>query len=80
MRSENQRIVIPRDLTNFTSAGVLDPNQSQATALLSGPPLPLEEWVCIEDWYSDKEQSSTIETVRIGREVQQSPAASRSVY
>ena len=30
--SRNRKLVIPRDLTNFVSAGVLDPNRSQATA------------------------------------------------
>ena len=30
LHSRNQKLVIPRDLTNFISAGVLDPNTSQA--------------------------------------------------
>ena len=32
LHSRNQKIVIPWDLTNFISAGVLDPNTSQAAA------------------------------------------------
>ena len=30
MHSRNQKIVVPRVLTNFTSVGALDPNKSQA--------------------------------------------------
>ena len=51
-------MVFPLGLTNFVSASVLDPNLSEATAqaaLLSGPPLPSEEWVDVEDWYLDEE-------------------------
>ena len=53
-------MAIHRDLTNFTSAGTLDLNSSQATAQQAScqtSPLPTEEWVCIEDYYSDNEQS-----------------------
>ena len=74
--------MIPRVLTNFVSAGVLDPNRSQLAtqqALCQNPPLPTEEWVCIKDYYSDEEQSDTVEAVRTDREVQFSPATSRSV-
>ena len=76
MRSKNWRIIIPRDLTNFTNAGTLDPNESEATAqaaLLSGPPLPPEELVCFEDWYSDEEQSDAVEAIQTSREVLSSP-------
>ena len=48
------------------------------TALLTGPPLPPEEWVCVEDWYSDEEQS-VLDTVRTDREVQPDSVASLSV-
>ena len=80
-RTKNWKLVVPSDLTNFTNAGVLDPNQSQATAqaaLLPSPPLPTEEWVCVEDYYPDDEQSVS-ETVWTSREVQPDSAASRSV-
>ena len=78
-RTKNRKLVIPRDLTNFISTGVLNPNQSQATAqatLLPNPPLSTEKWVCVEDYYSDVEQSGAVEIVRTSREVQPSPAAS----
>ena len=81
-RMKNWKLVIPLDLTNFTSAGVLNPNQSQATAqaaLLPSPPLPTKEWVCFEDYYSDEEQSVS-ETVRTSREVQPDSIASQSVF
>ena len=32
LHSRNRKLVIPQDLTNFVSAGVLDPNTSQASA------------------------------------------------
>ena len=50
---KNQKMVIPRDPTNFTSAGTLGSIDGQAA-------VPTEEWVCIEDYYSDKEQSGVI--------------------
>ena len=31
-RSKNRKLIIPRDLTNFVSAGILDPNKSQTLA------------------------------------------------
>ena len=65
-------LVIPRDLTNFVSAGVLDANTSQAAAqqtLCQVLPLPTEEWVCIEDYYSDEEQPGTVVPVQTSREV-----------
>ena len=71
LRSKNRKLIVPLDLTYFTSAGIFDSNQSQASAqpaLLQSPPLPAEEWVCIEDYYSDVEQSD-IEIVRTSREV-----------
>ena len=77
LRSRNRKIVIPRDLTNFTSAGVLNPNKSQAAthqALCQSPPLPTEEWVCIEEYYSDEEESEA-QAVWTDREVQAHPAA-----
>ena len=80
-RTRNRKLVLPWGLTNFTSAGVFDPNQSQVAvqaALLSGPPLPLEEWVSIEDWYSDEEQSVS-DSARTDGEAQPDSAASRSV-
>ena len=55
--------MIPRDLTNFVNAGIIDPNTSPATAQpapCQSPPLLTEEWVCIEDYYSDEEQSGTV--------------------
>ena len=60
---KNRKLVIPQDLTNFVSAGVLDPNTSPASAQpvpCQSLPLLTEEWVCIEDYYSDEEQSDTI--------------------
>ena len=57
-RKRNRKMIIPLGLANFVSAGILDPNLSEATTqatLLSGPPMPLEEWVNIEEWYSDEE-------------------------
>ena len=54
LHSKNRKIAIPQDLTNFTNAGALDPNKSQAAAqqaLCQNPPLPTKEWVCIEDYY-----------------------------
>ena len=45
---KNQRMVVPKDLTNFTSAGTLGSIDGQAT-------VSTEEWVCIEDYYSDEE-------------------------
>ena len=64
LHSRNRKLVIPQDLTNFVSAGVLDPDTSPASAQpvpCQSPPLPTEEWVCIKDYYSDEEQSSTME-------------------
>ena len=49
-RSKNQKLIIPRDLTNFISVGTLDPNKSQTSAqsgLHQTSPLPTEEWVCV---------------------------------
>ena len=74
--------MIPRDLTIFVSAGVLDPNTSPASAQpvpCQSPPLPTEEWVCIEDYYSDEELSGTMEAARVSRELQSNRATSRSV-
>ena len=81
MRLKNRKLIVPRDLTNFTNVGILDPNQSQASAqpaLLQSPPLPVKKWVYIEDYYSDEEQSDT-KTVQTSREVQAYSAVSRSV-
>ena len=51
-------MAIPQDLTNFTSASILDLSSSEAPtqqALCPSSPLLEEEWVCIEDYYSDEE-------------------------
>ena len=43
---KNQKLMIPQDLTNFVSAGVLDPNTSPVAAQqvpCQNPPLPTEE-------------------------------------
>ena len=62
-RLKNRMLVIPRDLTYFVSASVLDPNTSPASAHpvpCQSPPLSTKEWVCIEDCFSDEEQSDTV--------------------
>ena len=40
LHSRRQKLVIPRDLTKFVSAGILDPNTSPATA----QPAPLNRF------------------------------------
>ena len=58
MQPKNRRMAIPRDLTNFTSVGTLDSSNSEAAAQqvsCSSSPLPMEDWVYIEDYYSDEE-------------------------
>ena len=56
---KDQEPAIPRDLTNFTSARVLGSTDDQVT-------VPTEDWVCIEDYYSDEEQSGAVEAVPTG--------------
>ena len=74
-------MIIPLDLSNFVNAGILDPNLNEAAAqaaLHSSSPLPSEEWVNVEDWYSDEEQSET-DAVQTNKEIQLDPPVSRSV-
>ena len=76
-RGKDRRMIIPLGLSNFVSVGILDPNLNEATAqaaLHSGSPLPSEEWVSVEDWYSDEEQSET-DTVQISKDAQPDPPA-----
>ena len=63
-------MIIPLGLSNFVSAGILDPNLNEATtqaAMHSGSPLSLEEWVSVEDRYSDEEQLET-DTVQTNKD------------
>ena len=72
LHSRNRKLVVPRDLTNFVSAGVLDPNTSLAAAQLvtcQSPPLSIVEWVCVEDYYLDEEQPGTMEAAWTSRAV-----------
>ena len=74
-------MAFPRDLTNFVNAGTLN-SSSRAPAqqmARQSSPQPTEEWVCIEDYYSDEEQSGVVEAAPTSSKDQLSPAASRSV-
>ena len=71
MHSKNRRLVIPQDLTNFINTGTHDPNQSQTSiqpGLHQTSPLSTEEWVDVEDFYSDEEHEA--KTDQIDGEVQ----------
>ena len=65
-------------MTNFTSAGILDPNQSQVEvqqALRQSSPLSTEEWVCVEDYYSDEGQSEG-QAAQVSKEILAHPIVS----
>ena len=75
-------MAILQDLTNFTSAGILESGSSEASvqqALCPSSQLPEEEWVCIEDYYSNEEESGIVEAAPTSSKDQLSVTASRSV-